>query len=150
MTEASKYVKDYKNWHKLKSQIDSVGVEKFFHEQEIWWCSVGVNVGYEIDGKNTNFERPILIFRKFNKGMFWGVPLTSKVKEGKFYFTFDFKDRKSTVILSQLRILSSKRLIRKMGNLNKEQFGEVEKMILKLISTEETKNEPLAGLSGAN
>ena len=55
MTEASKYVKDYKNWHKLKSQIDSVGVEKFFHEQEIWWCSVGVNVGYEIDGKNTNF-----------------------------------------------------------------------------------------------
>lgn len=92
---------------------------------------------YEIDGKNTNFERPILIFRKFNKGMFWGVPLTSKEKEGKFYFTFDFKDRKSTVILSQLRILSSKGLIRKMGKINEDQFLEVEKLILNLITASE-------------
>ena len=82
--------------------------------------------------------------------MFWGVPLTTKEKEREFYFIFYFKNRKSTVILSQLRILSSKRLIRKMGSLNKEQFSRVEKMILKLISTEETKNKPLAGLSGAN
>lgn len=131
------YIKDYKNWHKLKSLIDSVGLEKYFHEQEIWWCSIGANIGYEVDGKNTKFERPVLVFRKFNKGMFWGIPLTSKIKKGKFYLTFDFKDRKSTIILSQLRILSSKRLIRKMGSLNDEIFKVVEGMILKLISSEE-------------
>jgi mRNA interferase MazF len=110
---------------------------KIFHEQEIWWCSIGVNIGYEVDGKNTKFERPILVFRKFNKGMFWGIPLTSKIKKGNFYLTFDFKDRKSTIILSQLRILSSKRLIRKMGSLSNETFKEIEKMVLKLIASEE-------------
>ena len=50
------------------------------------------------------------------------------------HFTFDFKNRKSTVILSQLRILSSKRLIRKMGKINEDQFLEVEKLILNLIT----------------
>ena len=131
------YIKDFKNWLNLKTKIDKSGKEKLFHESEIWWCSIGVNVGYEEDGKNTYFERPILVFRKFNKGMFWGIPLTSKTKNGKFYTTFDFKDRKSTIILSQLRILSSKRLIRRMGKINNETFKVVESNIIKLIKIEE-------------
>lgn len=137
MITPSNYSKDYKSWHKLKSQIENEGEEKFFHEQEIWWCSIGVNVGYEEDGKNTKFERPVLVFRKFNKGMYWGIPLTSKIKKGKFYFTFDFKERSSTVILSQLRILSSKRLIRRMGKINKGSFLEIESKISGLIKSAE-------------
>jgi mRNA interferase MazF len=137
MIKPPKYVKNYKSWHKLKSQIEKEGEEKYFHEQEIWWCSIGVNVGYEEDGKNTKFERPVLIFRKFNKGMYWGIPLTSKIKKGKFYFTFDFKERNSTVILSQLRVLSSKRLIRRMGKVNNDSFSEIESKVINLINASE-------------
>ena len=135
------YVKDFKSWYLLKSRIEKTQKEKYFKEREIWWCSIGVNVGYEEDGKNIRFERPILIFRKFNKGMFWGMPLTSKPKKGKFFFTFVFNSKKSTVILSQLRVLSSKRLIRRMGKSNTRSFKEVEEKVKGLID----ETDPLRG-----
>jgi len=69
--------------------------------------------------------------------MFLGVPLTSKNKSGKFYFEFELKDRKSTAILSQLRILSSKRLIRRMGKTSNDYFDKTEVAIKKLISSSE-------------
>ncbi|HBM45364.1 MAG: 2,4-dihydroxyhept-2-ene-1,7-dioic acid aldolase [Parcubacteria group bacterium GW2011_GWF2_38_76] len=70
--------KNYKDWHVLKSEIENVGQEKKFREREIWWCSLGENIGFEQDGKNEKFERPVLILRKFNCGMFFGIPLTSQ------------------------------------------------------------------------
>ena len=50
----------------------------YFHEREVWFCSVGVNVGMERDARNTKFSRPVVIVKKFNEFMFWGVPLSSK------------------------------------------------------------------------
>src|SRR3977135_3027575 len=35
-----------------------------FQEREIWWRSVGVNVGHEMDGKNQFYNLPVLIVRK--------------------------------------------------------------------------------------
>jgi hypothetical protein len=36
-------------------------VKKFFYfrEKEIWWACLGANIGFEQNGKNENFERPI-------------------------------------------------------------------------------------------
>ena len=34
------------------------------HEGEIWWVRLGVNVGYEIDGKSSDFSRPVIIIKK--------------------------------------------------------------------------------------
>ncbi len=30
------------------------------------WCSIGINVGDEEDGKNELYERPVLVIKKFN------------------------------------------------------------------------------------
>lgn len=59
-------MKDYKNWHNLKLKIENNGTKKKkkFREREIWWCSLGENIGFEQDGKNEKFERPILVLRK--------------------------------------------------------------------------------------
>ena len=43
-------------------------------KKDIWWVSVGVNVGFEEDGKNDNFVRPVLVLKKFNNDMFLGIP----------------------------------------------------------------------------
>jgi len=69
------------------------------------------------------------------------MPLTSKPKKGKFFFTFVFNSKKSTVILSQLRVLSSKRLIRRMGKTNTRSFKEVEEKVKGLID----ETDPLRG-----
>jgi hypothetical protein len=80
--------KDFWKWHSLKSEIEKQIPSPLFYEREIWWCSVGANVGAEEDGKNDPFERPVLVLRKFNRDMFWGIPITSKEKYGEYYYPF--------------------------------------------------------------
>ena len=48
-------------------------------------CTLGKNIGDEEDGKTEDFERPPLIFRKFNKNLLFILPLSSKIKENNEY-----------------------------------------------------------------
>lgn len=149
-------MKNYKDWHNLKSDIENSGQEKKFREREIWWCSLGENIGFEQDEKNEKFERPVLVLRKFNKGMFFGLPLTSKRKEDKFHMGFmvktknkdgEFEENESFAILSQMRLLSSKRIIRRVVRINENTFAKIEGSFIKLLL--EKPNGPLSGSSGA-
>ncbi|MBU1164556.1 type II toxin-antitoxin system PemK/MazF family toxin [Patescibacteria group bacterium] len=106
-------------WTRLKIRIIiNKDISFYFYEREIWWASLGCNIGFEEDGKNEKFERPVLIFRKFNKNMLWAIPLTTKKKEGRFFYTFIENGKSYTIIWPQLRLISSKRLIRKMEKIS--------------------------------
>ena len=37
--------KDFDRWNSSKKRIDADLNEIDYHEREIWWCSIGVNVG---------------------------------------------------------------------------------------------------------
>ncbi len=138
--------KDFLKWHALKAQIDEQGKGKLYRAQEVWWCSLGSNVGVETDGKQDLFQRPVLVFRKFNQDMFWGLPMTLKQKGNRpFYFSFTFQGKQQVIVLSQLRSLSSKRLIRHMGKLSDNQFAVVDAAFEKFLK----RSGPLAGSSGA-
>ena len=104
-----------------------------FQEREIWWCSVGVNIGHEMDDKNQFYNRPVLIVRKFNPHIFFGVPLTTKIKQNPYYFPMRFKDREQCVMLSQLRLWDGKRLTHKMGQLPDDQFEAVKQALRRLL-----------------
>lgn len=117
--------KDFTKWHKLKIKLEEKKRIYFFHEREIWWCSIGVNLGYEEDGKNEYCERPVLILRKFSKDYFWGLPLTSKKKKGIAYFSIRVQGKENTVLLWQLRLLSSKRLLRKMEKIPDSTYEKI-------------------------
>lgn len=50
-------MKDFNQWNKEKKGLENVGHDILaFHEREIWWCSIGINLGDEQDGKNELFE----------------------------------------------------------------------------------------------
>ncbi|NOS67099.1 MAG: type II toxin-antitoxin system PemK/MazF family toxin [Candidatus Peribacteraceae bacterium] len=119
--------KAFDAWNIVKKRIDSknIGTEVFFHEREVWWCSVGLNIGVESDGKNAHFERPVLIFRKFNGHMLWVVPLTSKQHEGVHFYRISHDRGASFACLSQLKTISSKRLLRKIGMIAENEFDHV-------------------------
>lgn len=117
--------KNFAEWHKFKARLDSRKKLPTFSEGEIWWCSTGVNVGTEEDGKNSYFERPVIILRRFNSGMFLAVELTSKIKTGQFYYSLKIKETIKTVILSQLRTLSAKRLQRPIGKTDPDTFKKI-------------------------
>lgn len=129
---------DFLNWHELKSVISDKEVSPLFSEQEIWWCSIGLNVGVEQNGKNHLLERPVLVFKKFNKHMFWCLPMSSKYKFGDYYYNFIFQNESRTLLLSQLRLLNSKRLTRSMGKISDEKFNEIKMKIITII-----KKDPL-------
>jgi len=126
--------KDFDAWNEQKKQINGLGRAPEFSERELWWCSFGHNVGFEQDGKGKRFKRPVLIVRKFNKGMFWGVALTSRppkpnTRASTFYQQVSYQgqpqDTSSYVILSQFRTFSSKRLLYREGRLSDDDFDEV-------------------------
>ncbi len=89
----------------------------YFYPRQIWWCSFGANIGFEQDGKNNKFERPVLVIKKFNKDLFLGTPLSTKIKpHNPHYYEYETQDgKKYSIITNQLRVMSSKRLLRKIG-----------------------------------
>jgi len=133
--EISKDVTKFIEWTKLKIRLhlkeDSACF--YYHEREIWWASLGVNIGYEQDGKHENFERPILVLKKFNKNILWELPITSQNKDGNFYYQFEYESNKFSVILSQLRLISSKRLLRKIRTLSEKDFNDIKKRIKEFL-----------------
>jgi mRNA interferase MazF len=124
--KAAEYEKDFDGWNELKKQLSDRKKIPEFKEREVWWCPLGVNLGFEEDGKNKNFERPVLVFRKFNRWLFAGVPLTTKNKNNEFHFRLPcYKNIDSSVILSQARTLSAKRLIRRVRWVEPKVFDEI-------------------------
>lgn len=151
-------MKDYTNWHKLKTEIENNNKEQKFVDREIWWCSLGENIGFEEDGKHDNFERPVLVLRKFNKNIFLGLPLTSQNHDDIFHSNFKIRiindelneiveEKESFAILSQARLLSSKRMIRRVVKINDKTFLKIKRDFTNLINLKQ--NGPLSGSSGA-
>jgi mRNA interferase MazF len=115
--------KDFTEWHSFESRIQSRKSTIYFNEGEIWFCSIGLNIGFEQDGKGEGFWRPVLIVKKYNQEFFTGIPLTTKDKRGKHYFDLDMSTGfKGKLILSQIRSFSSKRLANMIGLLNQDAF----------------------------
>ncbi|MYE38514.1 MAG: type II toxin-antitoxin system PemK/MazF family toxin [Candidatus Spechtbacteria bacterium SB0662_bin_43] len=80
---------DFSVWHRQKKTLQSRR-SVIFKEREIWWCSVGINVGYEVDGKGQDFARPVLVLKKVSNENFIGLPITSVKKDLPGYF--EYKD----------------------------------------------------------
>ena len=126
--------KDYKKWHDRKSLINDVANRPDFHEREVWYCHLGENIGYEQDGKGRDYLRPILIVRKFNNEILWGIPLTSTIKGSRFYSTISFgSGTKSSAILSQIRLIDAKRLSYRIGIISRQEIRVVIEQFKKLL-----------------
>ena len=111
---------------RLKKEIDSEDVVGDFSEREIWWCRIGHNIGFEENGKNHQFSRPVLVFRKFNKRFFYGFPLSTKGKTGSSYHhAFNFQSGTSYALLSQLRAYDAKRLTDRMGEVPESTYNDI-------------------------
>lgn len=119
--------KDFDIWNEEKKLVNNKVTNRdlYFYPREIWWCSAGLNIGVEVDGKNENFERPMLIIKKFNADMVWALPLTTKEKQNKYHYKLEYDNIKSWVILSQIKTISTKRLLRKIGSISEADFKEV-------------------------
>lgn len=118
-----KYFKDFDRWNERKKKIDAVGIGLFFNEREIWWCSLGVNIDIEMDGKNKLYERPVLILKKINHQSAWILPITSTFKDNTYIYRLE--TIQSYVSISQLKLISAKRLLRKEARISISEFAQI-------------------------
>lgn len=112
MTE---HIKDFDNWNKVQKKLNSKNQFKHFKKREIWWASIGVNVGVEIDGKHNFFEHPVLVIKKINATSAFVIPLTNTVRENdERYVTYKIKGEKHSAVISQAQMMDTRRFRRRL------------------------------------
>jgi acetyltransferase-like isoleucine patch superfamily enzyme len=122
-------LKNFDEWNEVKKRIDSNTKLLHFREREVFFLSIGMNVGFEVYGKGNEFLRPVVILKKFSRYSFLGVPLSSKLKDGNFYHKVEFSDRINTALISQIRTFDAKRLKYQIGRLSIKEFAKLKDKI---------------------
>ncbi|MEK7658251.1 MAG: type II toxin-antitoxin system PemK/MazF family toxin [Patescibacteria group bacterium] len=125
----------FNSWNIKKQEIhfSDRTEDIYFKEGQIWWCSVGQNVGSESFGKGEYFMRPILIIKKLSSDLCIALPLTSKKKTGTWFEEITFAGEKICVLLYQIRTFNKKRFQRKMGELDQKYFMRVKEKLEALL-----------------
>ncbi len=142
-------LKDHDRWNEYKKALDSKTRLVNFHEREIWWCSVGINIGSEQDSYADDFARPVLIVKKFTNTIFWALPLTSTIKKEDNRVTFQFDGNKNDALILHMRALDCRRLINKKGTVHQIQFEIFLNSIISQLLTIKSTETPSEGVSKA-
>lgn len=89
---------------------------------------LGINVGSEQDGSGKTYARPVLVLKDLGKSTLLAVPLTTSTKNHPLRPSIGAVAGKSAhALLSQIRVVDTRRLIRRIGYLNKDVFSQIRK-----------------------
>ena len=121
--------KKFNEWNEIKKATHKIKKKVYFKERDIFFIRIGENIGFEQSGKGDMFLRPVIILKKFNNNFFMGIPLTTTTKEGIYYFEFEFTNKKSKAILSQIKSFDVKRIKHKIGVINQKDFKKLKEKI---------------------
>ena len=119
--------KDFDTWNVKKKHAESEE-SRLYTTREIWWCRLGLNIGFEQDGSGEEFLRPCVIVRGFGPRVCMVIPLTTSGSKHPLRVPLGEVDGKTaTALLSQIRSIDTRRLVEKIGFLDKEKFEELRK-----------------------
>lgn len=125
---------DFENWSNLKKALnDKNEIPPYWNIRDVWWLSLGLNIGHEQNGKGEFFKRPVLVINKFNKRLFWGVRLTTQIKDNPHYHHFELNHRKQCALLTQMRLFDASRMTKKMARLGEHEFEQICKKLKEYI-----------------
>ena len=124
--------KRFPEWIQLKKELHESNKDAHLvSEGEIWWASVGENIGLEISGKSKYFSRPVVILKKLSRNFYLVIPTTSQIRKGTWYVNFTSKIIK-TACLHQVRTIDDRRLHSRMGILSRIDFKHLKDRFLQL------------------
>ncbi len=121
-------MKNFDIWNEEKKNIDGNGQRRFYRPREIWWCVFGINIGLEQDGSNNDFQRPVLILKDFSRETCLIVPLSTSTYQHKYRISIGkATGREAVAILSQMRVVDTKRLVDRICVLDEITFDVIRK-----------------------
>lgn len=126
-------MKDFLRWFPKKAQLDGLAHKPpFVSVRDIWWVSIGENIGSEISGKSDLFSRPVIIFRKLSHGLYFVIPTSTKAKDGTWYVPFSHNDKNVVACLHQCRVIDYRRLSTKLGQIDTDDYKRIQNGFIKL------------------
>jgi mRNA-degrading endonuclease toxin of MazEF toxin-antitoxin module len=133
-TKKPNFIKNFLDWFKLKPRINNLKISPNFSQREIWYCHFGKNIGFEIDGKKSQFLRGVLVFKKLSKETFIGIPLTLKPKQGSWYYPSFVDNKNGSYIFSQVKTIDSERLFSRIERIDTKEFDKIKTTFLQFLS----------------
>ena len=123
-------MQQYDKWNEVKKVVSKNNRQLGIKPREIFWAKIGQNIGSEEYGKGKNFARPVVIIRKLTSDLFLGVPTTTNTKNNDYFHKFEYNSKQDGVIevsamILQLKVFSTKRLMNKIGMINKDDFIKI-------------------------
>lgn len=126
--------KDFDGWNEKKKQVNERNSAPFYHEREIWWCALGVNIGFEQDGSDGEYRRPVLVLRGLSAETCLAIPLTTSARRHPLRPSVGkIENKDAHALLSQMRVIDTKRLVRKIGYLDKAIFKDIRKAAREML-----------------
>ncbi|MEA1955211.1 MAG: type II toxin-antitoxin system PemK/MazF family toxin [Campylobacterota bacterium] len=117
-------MKKYDEWNAVKKNLDNKKEIIEFKQRDIFWLSLGENIGFE----------QILVVKKLNKQLFFGVPLSTTLRNGTYFYNFKFIDSvESSALLVQAKVFDIKRVDKKIGMINQEDFKQLQNKLGDLL-----------------
>lgn len=139
-------MKDFDSWNKVK-KITHAGQPRLYTVREIWWCRLGINIGTEQDGSNEKFSRPAVIIRGFGPDACLVIPLTTSTRKHPLRAPIGLVDgQEARANLSQIRVVDTRRLVKKIGFLEASAFSKLRKAARDMFSGGSPNIYPLAGV----
>lgn len=129
--------KDFDVWNEKKKWLDTNKRDLLFKEGEIWWCSLGLNVGEEVYGKGRDFRRPVIILKKLSRNSCVVMPTSTQKREGSWYHYLRVQDKERWVLMNQTRFISANRLSVRESALSRDEFSALKKSVAGLLGLSE-------------
>jgi mRNA interferase MazF len=125
-------LKEFDKWNEVKKTTEQSNMKLSIKSREIYWTKIGQNIGNEQYGKGEEFTRPVIVIRQLTSDLFVGVPTTSATKENNDYFhNINYTHTKtkdsvtSSAMILQVKVFSKKRVLNKIGTVNKIEFNTI-------------------------
>ncbi|MBP9763442.1 MAG: type II toxin-antitoxin system PemK/MazF family toxin [Candidatus Pacebacteria bacterium] len=126
-------MKDFDSWNEIKKKTESEN-PRLYNVREIWWCKFGLNIGTEQDGKDKLYLRPCVILKSFGKSSCLVVPTTTSPKDHPFRINIGkIEGKEDKANISQIKTIDPRRLIEKIGILDKAEFSKLRKAVRNLF-----------------
>ena len=123
--------RDFDQWNTIKKTSDTADEERpdpSIAKAEIWSVRLGKNIGYEMNGKDREFTRPVIILKKYNQYSFLAAPLTTAAKPNPYRLPIGIiHGKQAFATLSQLRNIDSKRLVKKIAVVPEDALDVIKK-----------------------
>lgn len=122
--------KEFEKWNEIKIILHDKEVRKLYHVREVWWCALGFNIGFEQNGDGENYQRPVLILKGLSGNTCLIAPLTSSLHKHPMRIPIGrIANKEASALISQIRVIDTKRLINKVCFIDKSIFENLKKIV---------------------